>query len=101
YKEIFQSGVLFLAYRFGLPVVATDVGSFREDIIEGSTGFLATSGEPADLAKAIETYFESDLFNNLRVRRQELKEYANANHSSNAVAELTRNAYAMMLRRDR
>ena len=26
YKEIFQSGVLFLAYSFGLPVVATDVG---------------------------------------------------------------------------
>lgn len=101
YKEIFQSGVLFMAYRFGLPVVATDVGSFREDIVEGCTGFLAPSGEPADLAKAIETYFESDLFKNLKVRRQKLKEYANANHSSNAVAELTRNAYAMMLRRDR
>ena len=37
YKEIFQSGVLLLAYTFGLPVVATDVGSFREDIVEGST----------------------------------------------------------------
>jgi len=35
YKEIFQSGVLFLAYSFGLPVVATDVGSFREEIVEG------------------------------------------------------------------
>jgi glycosyltransferase involved in cell wall biosynthesis len=40
YKEIFQSGVLFLAYSFGLPVVATDVGSFREEIVEGKTGFL-------------------------------------------------------------
>ncbi len=38
YKEIFQSGVLFLAYSFGLPVVATDVGSFREDIVEGVHG---------------------------------------------------------------
>src|SRR6202050_1419467 len=100
YKEIFQSGVLFLAYSFGLPVVATDVGSFREEIVEGSTGFLSKPGDPAELAKAIETYFASDLFKNLRVRRPELKDYANANHSWRAVAELTRNAYVKMLERN-
>jgi D-inositol-3-phosphate glycosyltransferase len=100
YKEIFQSGVLFLAYSFGLPVVATDVGSFREEIVEGSTGFLCKPGDPAELAKAIETYFASDLFKNLRVRRPELKDYANANHSWRAVAELTRNAYVKMLERN-
>lgn len=99
YKEIFQSGVLFLAYSFGLPVVATDVGSFREEIVEGSTGFLCQPGDPAELAKAIEKYFASDLYNNLKVRRQELKDYAGANHSWNAVADLTRNAYAEMLGR--
>jgi glycosyltransferase involved in cell wall biosynthesis len=100
YKEIFQSGVLFLAYSFGLPVVATDVGSFREEIVEGSTGFLCKPGDPAELAKAIETYFASDLFKNLKVRRQEIKDYANANHSWHAVAELTSNAYAKMLGRN-
>jgi glycosyltransferase involved in cell wall biosynthesis len=94
YKEIFQSGVLFLAYSFGLPVVATDVGSFREEIVEGRTGFLCQPADPAELAKAIETYFASDLYKNLEVRRQELKDYADANHSWNAVADLTRNAYA-------
>jgi len=99
YKEIFQSGVLFLAYSFGLPVVATDVGSFREEIVEGMTGFLCQPGDPAELAKAIETYFASDLYRNLKVRRQELKDYADANHSWNAVADLTRNAYAEMLGR--
>src|SRR5262249_15405108 len=35
YKDIFQSGVLFLGYSFGLPVVAADVGAFREEIVEG------------------------------------------------------------------
>jgi D-inositol-3-phosphate glycosyltransferase len=99
YKEIFQSGVLFLAYSFGLPVVATDVGSFREEIVEGSTGFLCQPGDPAELAKAIEKYFASDLYRNLKVRRQVLKDYADANHSWNAVADLTRNAYAEMLGR--
>ncbi|MBZ5679306.1 MAG: glycosyltransferase family 4 protein [Acidobacteriia bacterium] len=100
YKEIFQSGVLFLAYPFGLPVVATDVGSFREDIVEGSTGFLCKPGDQAELAKAIETYFRSDLYKNSKIRRRELKDYANANHSWHAVAELTCNAYAKMLSRN-
>jgi glycosyltransferase involved in cell wall biosynthesis len=99
YKEIFQSGVLFLAYSFGLPVVATDVGSFREEIVEGSTGFLCKPGDPSELAEAIETYFASDLYKNLGVRRQEIKDYADANHSWNGAAELTRNAYAEFLER--
>ena len=100
YKEIFQSGVLFLAYSFGLPVVATDVGSFREEILEGSTGFLCKPGDATGLANAIETYFASDLYKNLEVRRQELKDYANAHHSWPAVAELTHTAYAKMLGED-
>jgi len=97
YKEIFQSGVLFLAYTFGLPVVATDVGSFREDIVDGSTGFLCEPGNPAELAKAVETYFRSDLFKDLNIRRRELQNYAKTKHSWDGVAELTRNAYAKML----
>jgi D-inositol-3-phosphate glycosyltransferase len=96
YKEIFQSGVLFLAYSFGLPVVATDVGSFREEIIEGSTGFVCKPGDPAELATAIQKYFASDLYINLKTRRPELKDYADANHSWHAVADLTSSAYLKM-----
>lgn len=97
YKEIFQSGVLFLSYSYGLPVVATDVGSFREEIVEGQTGFICRPDDPLALAEAIETYFASDLYKDLKRRRQEIRQYANAHHSWNAVAELTRNAYAELL----
>jgi D-inositol-3-phosphate glycosyltransferase len=93
YKDIFQSGVLFLAYSFGLPVVATDVGSFREEIVEGKTGFICKPGDPGDLAKTLETYFLSDIYTNLCARRQDIKDYANTVHSWDAVAELTRSAY--------
>jgi len=99
YKEIFQSGVLFLAYAYGLPVVATDVGSFREEIVEGSTGFLCEPGDPAEMARAIEAYFTSDLFRNLDTRRPEIKDYANRNHSWHAVADLTCRVYARLLGR--
>jgi D-inositol-3-phosphate glycosyltransferase len=98
YNEIFQSGVLFLGYSFGLPVIATDVGSFREEIVEGRTGFLCRPGDPTDLAKAIETYFRSDLYRNQGRTRKEIKNHADKHHSWAAVAELTRNAYAELAR---
>lgn len=94
YNEIFQSGVLFLGYSFGLPVVATDVGSFREEIVEGRTGFVCRPGDPSDLAKALETYFHSDLYRNLGKTRSEIKDHANTYHSWAAIGELTRNVYA-------
>jgi D-inositol-3-phosphate glycosyltransferase len=93
YKDIFQSGVLFLAYTFGLPVVATDVGSFREEIVEGKTGFICKPGDPTDLAKTLETFFSSAIYTNLRTGRQGIKDYASTVHSWDVVAELTRNAY--------
>jgi len=100
YTHVFQSGVLFLAYSFGLPVVAADVGSFREDIIEGRTGFLCRPCDPGDLARAILTYFKSDLFKTLDNRRREIRDYANERHSWDIVGELTRNVYAELLGSD-
>jgi D-inositol-3-phosphate glycosyltransferase len=94
YKDIFQSGLLFLGYSFGLPVVATDVGSFREEIIEGTTGFLCKPSDPADLAKTIETYFQSDLYKQLPQRRLEIQNYGCNQHSWDTVGELTRNVYS-------
>jgi len=98
YKDIFQSGVLFLAYSYGLPVVATDVGSFREEIVDGETGFLCQPGDTQDLARTLERYFASDLYRNLRTRRGEIREYAQRVHSWDAVAELTLKAYEQSLR---
>jgi len=98
YTYVFQSGVLFLGYGFGLPVVATDVGSLREEIIEGETGFLCRPTDSADLARTIEAYFESDLFKNLSSRRQKIRDYANERHSWNMVGGTTRNVYAELLK---
>jgi len=97
YREVSQSGVLFLGYSFGLPIVATDVGSLRDDIIDGRTGFLCRPCDPVDLANTIERYFESDLFKTLDNRRQEIRNYANARHSWDVVGETTRNVYLELL----
>jgi len=93
YTMVFQSGVLFLSYSFGLPVIASDVGAFPDEIIPGRTGFLCKACDAEDLARAIETYFASDLFKDLSRRRQEIREYANAHHSWSVVGTLTRGVY--------
>ena len=97
YREIFQSGVMFLAYSFGLPVLAADVGSLKEDIIEGRTGFVFKPEDPADLARTIERYFASDLFTELHMRRQEIRDNAIKSHSWDLVGEKTLHAYADLL----
>lgn len=98
YRHIFQSGVLFLGYSFGLPVIAADVGSLKDDIIEGKTGFVSRPEDSVDLARTIERYFSSDLFKGLENRRQEIRDYAIKLHSWDAVGRITRNVYAELVR---
>ena len=98
YKEIFQSGVIFLGYNFGLPVLAADVGSLNEDIVEGATGFVFRPEDPIDLARAIERYFASNLFADLEQHRSEIRKFAMKRHSWELVSELTTGIYAGLLR---
>jgi D-inositol-3-phosphate glycosyltransferase len=100
YTQVFQSGVLFLGYSFGLPVIASNVGSLDEDVFEGKTGFLCEPCNSVDLAEAIERYFESNLFRTLPTRRSDIQELANQRHSWEIVGQITRNVYASLLDRN-
>lgn len=93
YTHIFQSGVLFLSYGFGLPVIAADVGSLREDVIEGETGFMFRARDSADLAVAIDRYFRSPLYAALEERRRDIRAYAEQRYSWRQTASLTCAAY--------
>ena len=74
YRDIYQSGVLFLGHSFGLPVLAADVGSLKDEIVEGKTGFVFRPEDPVDLARVIEQYFASDLYADLNSRRGEIRD---------------------------
>jgi glycosyltransferase involved in cell wall biosynthesis len=98
YRHIYQSGVLFLGYSFGLPVLAADVGSLKDEVVEGKTGFVFRPEDPVGLAKSIERYFSSDLFRNLNSRRQGIRDYSTEHHSWDVVGQVTMNIYAGLLR---
>jgi glycosyltransferase involved in cell wall biosynthesis len=97
YTAIYQSGVLFLAQSFGLPVIAADVDSFVDEIVEGETGFVFRAADPVHLARTIEKYFRSELFGNLDKQRQRIREIATRQHSWQVVGQKTLEIYAGLL----
>jgi glycosyltransferase involved in cell wall biosynthesis len=58
YRNIYQSGVVFLCLRFGVPIVATDVGSLSE-YVDAASGIIAPPDDPAGLAAALDRFFSS------------------------------------------
>jgi len=97
YRKIYQSGVIFLAYRFGLPIIATDVGSFREDIIDGLTGFICRPDDAEDIEKKLHNYFESNLFRQREQTRKRIIEFAEQKYSWSNIGRLTYDVYARVL----
>jgi glycosyltransferase involved in cell wall biosynthesis len=93
YVQIFQSGLPFLAYSFGLPVLATDVGSLGEEIFAGQTGFVCESCDTDALTSMILRYAESDLYQDLSGRRAAIADAARERHSWTTVADITRTVY--------
>src|SRR5213075_3043741 len=96
YTRVFQSGVLFLGYSFGLPAIAADVGNLREEIIEGETGFVFKPQDSSDLASKIEAYFNSELFSKLETHRAEIKAYANERYSWDRIAAIITAVYSAL-----
>jgi len=94
YTDVFQSGVLFLGYNFGLPAIAADVGALREEIVEGETGFVCAPVDASALAAAIDRFFTSILFRELAARRASIRAYAAEQHSWAKVAAISRRVYA-------
>jgi len=93
YRNIYQSGVIFMAYTFGLPIIVADIGNFRNDVVEGKTGFLINMEEPGQVSKTLMKYFESEMYRNLPETREDIKKWAWQNYSWDAIGAETRKVY--------
>ena len=89
-----QSGVLYLALAYGLPVVASDAGALGETVRELSCGIVLESTRPQAIAGAVRALSSgsvaAELEANLKRAKQQLS-WANS-------AELTQAAYAYVTR---
>jgi glycosyltransferase involved in cell wall biosynthesis len=98
YKRIYQSGVIFLAYRFGLPIIATDVGSFHEDVIDGVTGFICKPDDAEDMAAKLKMFFDSNLFRQREQTRTHIIELAEQKYSWSNIGRQTYEVYTRVLK---
>ena len=78
-------------------MIATDVGSLREDIVEGKTGLICRPGDPDDLADKVRKYFDSDLYRNLEENMKHIISYGNEKHSWDEVGNTTYSVYGNLL----
>jgi len=58
YTEASQSGVIPIAYRFGVPVVTSNLGGLTQFVVQGETGFIC--GSIDDYKNAIEDLVQMD-----------------------------------------
>ena len=61
YRSATQSGIVPLAYQFGVPVIASDVGGLSEVVLDGKTGLLFPPGDSDRLARLLIDYFRRNL----------------------------------------
>lgn len=99
YTFVYQSGVLFLGYNYGLPVVATRVGTLEDEVIAGETGYVCEPESAESLATTLRKYFASDLYRELPRRRQHIRSYALEAYSWDRVAQQTVAVYADLMKR--
>lgn len=99
YRNISWSGVLILGYTFGLPSVATDVGTLAEEIISGETGIVCAPHDPDAFASALEGYFDSALYRELDMRAEKIRSWARARYDWNVIAETMIQEYAAVANR--
>jgi len=77
YIEATQSGVVPLAYRFGVPVIASNVGGLSEVVHDGRTGYLVPPGQPQALAERIVQYFRENKRSEFEANIEEFRNQLN------------------------
>jgi len=98
YRRVYQSGVLGLSYAQGVPVVASDIASMKEDIVDGRTGFLFRTSDWRDLAAKVHAYYASDLFKELEAKRVAITRHGGERFAWATNADRTRAVYEELLR---
>lgn len=80
YREASQSGVLFMSYAYGKPVIAPDLGGFPDDIIPHKTGYLFEPENIESLSRSLRE-FEAEWKGATAEKNEAIENFANSNYS--------------------
>ena len=95
YRDATQSGVIPLAYIFGKPVVATNVGGISEQLQDGIQGFLVSPEDEKAFASAVIRILKDD---NIRKKMGEnALAYYHNQLSGNRISRMTLETYEKAL----
>lgn len=61
YRSATQSGITAIAQHFELPVIATDVGGLKENVLHEENGLIVSAPHPHLIGNAIKHYFNGEL----------------------------------------
>jgi len=99
YTKVYQSAVLFMAYTFSRPVVASAVGGLAEVVKDGETGYLVPPADEVRLAEAIEKTLAD------KGRAEEMgrvaREMVETTYSWQKIAAETKKVYETLLAQER
>lgn len=54
YQDIAQSGAMTVALNYNMPIIASELDTFKEFLTDGETGYFFKSGDSKDLARIME-----------------------------------------------
>ncbi|MEO8066978.1 MAG: glycosyltransferase [Flavobacteriales bacterium] len=74
YKSATQSGITAIAFHFGVPVIATDVGGLAEIVEHERTGLIVPKPDATAIAEGIKLYFTGDRSQRLRGNFAQVKQ---------------------------
>ena len=84
YESATQSGIVMTAYAFRKPVVVTNVGGIKEQVLQGKTGFVIEDNSKENILSGVNTILDNmntiDYSNNIEdfidtFGNQKLKEF--------------------------
>lgn len=59
YESATQSGIVMTAYAFRKPVVVTDVGGIKEEVLQGKTGIVISSNSKENILQGVNTVLDN------------------------------------------
>ena len=84
YHDATQSGPVVIAYGFGCPVIAANVGSLPEYVQNGETGLIYDSEEPVALTEAIRSLLTNESL--LKQMQEHVCEFARDRFNASRIA---------------